>query len=187
MSKLNIIVGSTRPGRLGIAVANWFVERARSHGHFELELVDLAAVNLPMLDEPKHPSLREYEHVHTRAWSATVASADAFVFVTPEYNHGAPAPLVNAIDYLVHEWSYKPAAFVSYGGISGGTRSAEMTRQLLGAVKVVVIPEAVNIPFIFNTVKDGVYLGGPSPDHAAQIVLDELARWDSALRALRAA
>ena len=113
MPKLSIVVGSTRPGRIGLAVATWFVERARAHGGFEIELVDLAALNLPMLDEPKHPSLREYTHAHTRAWSATVASADAFVFVTPEYNHGAPAPLINAIDYLVHEWSYKPAAFVS--------------------------------------------------------------------------
>ena len=186
MPKLNIIVGSTRPGRVGLAVATWFVDRARAHGRFEIELVDLAALNLPMLDEPKHPRLREYVHAHTRAWSTTVAGADAFVFVTPEYNHGAPAPLVNAIDYLAHEWSYKPAAFVSYGGISGGTRSAEMTRQLLAAVKVVAIPEAVNIPFIFNVVKDGAYLGAPPMDHAALVILDELARWESALRALRA-
>src|SRR5262245_20375897 len=119
MLNLHVVIVSTRPGRGGPAVARWFVEQASSHGAFQMKLVDLAEVNLPLLDEPSHPRLRDYKHEHTKKWSATVAEADAFVFVTPEYNYSAPASLINALDYLFHEWAYKPAGFVSYGGVSG--------------------------------------------------------------------
>src|SRR4051794_37691276 len=121
MPVLQTIVVSTRPGRAGLPVAQWFHDYARQHGKFAAELVDLAEVDLPLFDEPSHPRLRHYQHDHTRQWSARVARADAFVFVTPEYNHATPPSLVNAIDYLVHEWAYKPVGFVSYGGVSGGT------------------------------------------------------------------
>ena len=135
--KLDIVLHlSTRDGREGFPIAEWVLERARGHGAFEPELVDLRKVNLPLFDEPKHPRFRQYEHAHTKAWSAIVAAADAFVFVTPEYNYGMPPALLNAIDYLSAEWAYKAAAIVSYGGISGGTRSAQMTKQMLPSVKV---------------------------------------------------
>ena len=107
--RLNIIIGSTRPGRLGPAVANWFDGFAREHGAFEPVLVDLADFDLPVYDEPNHPRLRQYVHEHTRRWSASVDAADAYVFVTPEYNYLAPPALVNALDYVLHEWAYKPA------------------------------------------------------------------------------
>ena len=113
---------SRRP-RKGPAVAAWFEQVAREQGKFEVEPIDLKAVNLPLLDEPEHPRLRRYKHEHTKAWSATVQRADAFVFVTPEYNFSMPPSLVNAVDYLVHEWNYKPVGFVSYGGVSGGLRA----------------------------------------------------------------
>ena len=129
--KLQVIFASTREGRQGFPIAEWVVERARAHGKFEPELVDLREVNLPLFDEPQHPRLRQYQHAHTKAWSAIVAAADAFVFVTPEYNYGMPPALLNAIDYLSAEWAYKPAAIVSYGGVSGGTRSAQMTKLML--------------------------------------------------------
>src|SRR5947209_7654159 len=121
--KLEIIIASTRPGRVGLPVAQWFYQRAVAHGGFEVELVDLAEINLPFMDEPKHPRLRQYVHQHTRDWSAKVDSADAFVFVTPEYNFSFNAVLKNALDYLHWEWQYKPAGFVSYGGVSAGTRA----------------------------------------------------------------
>jgi len=121
--KLHIIICSTRPGRVGPSVAQWAYDAAVAHGGFEPVLVDLASFGLPVFDEPEHPRLGKYQHAHTKAWSASVAAADAFVFVTPEYNFGPPPALVNALNYLSREWQYKPAAFVSYGGHSGGMRA----------------------------------------------------------------
>src|SRR5208283_3531862 len=107
MLNLQVIVASTRLERKGPLVAAWFLDRARAHGKFDIELVDLAALNLPVFDEPKHPRLQDYAHEHTKTWSKTVARADAFVFVTPEYDFSAPASLVNALQYLLVEWAYK--------------------------------------------------------------------------------
>src|SRR5262245_52724626 len=123
MLKLDVIIASTRPERAGLPIANWFIEHAQKHGRFEVVRADLKEINLPLLDEPKHPRLQQYEREHTRRWSATVKAADAFVIVTPEYNFSSPPALVNALDYLYTEWNYKPAGFVSYGGASGGMRS----------------------------------------------------------------
>ena len=119
MSHLQVIVASTRKGRSGLGVAQWFLDRTKQHGKFDVELIDLQAVNLPLLDEPNHPRLRQYQHAHTKSWSATISRADAYVFVTPEYNFGPPPALINALDYVYLEWNYKPAGFVSYGGVSG--------------------------------------------------------------------
>jgi len=110
---LQIIIASTRPGRVGPSVAAWFHDRAVKAGDFEVELIDLAEVNLPMFDEPKHPRFGEYVHQHTKDWSATIARADAYVFVIPEYNYGYNAAIKNAIDYLNREWQYKPLGFVT--------------------------------------------------------------------------
>jgi NAD(P)H-dependent FMN reductase len=186
MRRLGVIVASTRRGRLGLGIANWFVERARQHGGFELELIDLLALNLPLLDEPNHPRLRLYQHAHTKAWSATVSRADAYVFITPEYNHGAPPALVNALDYLFVEWNYKAAGFVSYGGVSGGTRSVQMVKLVVAALKMVPIFEAVHVPFFSKLIEGDVFKGGESYDKAATAMLDEMVRWTDALKALRA-
>src|ERR1700722_1138798 len=118
MPKLMIVIASTRPGRVGLPVGEWFHGRAREHAGFDVAMVDLAELELPLLDEASHPRLRQYTKQHTREWSAMVDDADAFVFVTSEYNHGYPAALKNAIDYLHHEWQYKPVGFVSYGGVA---------------------------------------------------------------------
>jgi NAD(P)H-dependent FMN reductase len=186
MPKLQVIIVSTRPQRTGVPVAQWFLEQAQKHHKFEVELVDLKAIDLPLLDEPKHPRFRQYEHAHTKAWSAKVASADAFVFVTPEYNYGAPAPLVNALDFLYAEWAYKPAGFVSYGGVSGGTRSVQMAKLIMTTLKIVPIPEAVTIPFVAQSLDDaGRFKGGSTFEQAASTMLDELHRWSDALRVLR--
>ncbi len=184
LPKLQIIFASTRDGRVGLPVAQWFRDRAKAHAAFEVELVDLREVALPLFDEPHHPRLQNYQHAHTKAWSARVASADAFVFVTPEYNHGSPPSLLNALDYLVREWAYKPVGFVSYGGVSAGTRSVQMTKQVVVGLKMMPIPEAVNIPFFTKHITGGVF-DGSTQETAATRMLDELARWTAALATLR--
>jgi NAD(P)H-dependent FMN reductase len=136
MPNLTVIIASTRPGRAGLPIATWFAERARAHRAFDVRVVDLAAVDPPMYDEPDDPRLRRYRNAHTKRWTAIVDAADAFVFVTPEYNHGYPATLKNAIDYLHDEWSSKPAGFVSYGGASAGTRAAPQLKQVITAVRM---------------------------------------------------
>jgi len=185
MHKLHVVIASTRPGRVGLPVGKWFHEAARGHAAFETRLVDLAEVNLPLFDEPKHPRFGEYERPHTRAWSAIVSEADAFVFVTPEYNYSAPPSLLNAIDFLHGEWRYKPVGFVSYGGPAGGTRSVQMLKQTVTSLKMMPIPEAVMLPLVAKQVEDGVFRATDANQSAAAAMLDELARWTAALKTLR--
>ena len=186
---LAIVIASTRPTRVGPLVGRWFHERVLKRGTFEVDLVDLAEVNLPLFNEPKHPRLKQYEHAHTRAWSARVDRADAFVFVTPEYNFGPPPSLINAIDYLVQEWACKPVAFVSYGGVAGGTRSVQITKLIVTALKMMPLPEAVIVPFIAQHInKDtGTFMATEAHEKAADVMLAELLRWAEALRPLRSA
>jgi NAD(P)H-dependent FMN reductase len=181
-----VIIASTRPGRGGGPVAQWFIERAAGHGGFEVTVVDLAEFRLPLLDEPEHPRLRRYSRDHTLEWSERVEAADAFVFVTPEYNHGYPASLKNAIDYLHHEWRYKPVGFVSYGGVAAGTRSVEQMQQVVTAVKLTPVIEQVNIPFYTQFIgEDGVVHANEVMEQAAVAMLDQLVRLEVALRPLR--
>jgi NAD(P)H-dependent FMN reductase len=183
--KLHVIIASVRPGRMGLPVGTWFNAFAQKHGKFEVTLVDLAKVNLPFLDEPKHPRLAEYEKPHTKAWSALIDAADAFVFVTPEYNHSAPPALLNALDFLFNEWLYKPVGFVSYGGPAFGARSVVMTKQKVVALKMMPMFESVGIPLIIQHVKDGVFTPTEQHERAATTMLDELLRWAEALTVLR--
>ncbi|MEU1689128.1 NADPH-dependent FMN reductase [Micromonospora sp. NPDC005707] len=187
MPTLQIIIASTRPGRLGLPVAEWIQAAAVKHGGFDqVELVDLAEWNLPFMNEPNHPRLRRYEHQHTRDWSATIDRADAFLIVMPEYNYGYTAPLKNAIDYLAHEWAYKPVGLVSYGGVSAGTRAAQMIKQVLTTLKMTPIPEAVHIPFVATFIDDdGALRPNDTMDASAEAMLDELVHWTSALTPLR--
>ncbi len=183
---LMIIIASTRPGRVGLPVAQWFEWRAIAHGGFTIDLVDLAALNLPFMDEPNHPRLRQYTRQHTKDWSARVAVADAFVFVMPEYNYGFNAPLKNAIDYLQHEWLYKPVGFVSYGGVSAGTRAVQMIKQVVTTLKMTPLFEAVSIPFVQQFINDqGEVQANEIMEVAATALLDELQRVEGALRPLR--
>ena len=187
MPRLQIIIASTRPGRAGLPVGQWVDAYARAHGGFEVELVDLAEEKLPFVDEPNHPRLRQYTQAHTRRWSAKVQSADAFVFVMPEYNHGLTAPLKNAIDFLHGEWQYKPVGLVSYGGVSAGTRAAQMVKQVLVALKMTPLFEAVSIPFIAQFIDDeGRLTPNEAMEQSATAMLDELLRVEQALRPLRA-
>jgi NAD(P)H-dependent FMN reductase len=184
---LQIVIVSTRKGRLGPAVGDWFHRHAQTFEGFDVELVDLADVNLPLFDEPHHPRLANYQHEHTKRWSAIVSRADAFVFVTPEYNFSTPPSLVNALDYLSREWAYKPAAFVSYGGISGGMRSVMMAKAILTSLRMVPIVEAVNIPMFAQQIdhSTGEFNATEANEKAAAAMLKELHRWAEALREMR--
>ena len=183
--RLNIIAASTRPGRVGISVARWFHEHANAHGAFDAHLVDLADFDLPIYDEPKHPRMQDYSHDHTRRWSESVAAADAFVFVTPEYNYGPTPALVNALNYVYKEWNYKPAALVSYGGISGGLRGVEAVKGTLAVLKMMAIPEGVPLPLVFAQIEDGVFKPKEINDKGADAMLAELAKWAEALKPMR--
>src|SRR3982751_1583759 len=130
MNKIAIIIGSTRPGRNGEAVAKWVYDIAKKRSDAEFELVDIKDFNLPLLDEPMPPSTGQYTQPHTKAWAAKIDTFDAFVFVTPEYNHGTSGALKNAIDFLFREWNNKAAGFVSYGS-AGGARAVEHLRQVM--------------------------------------------------------
>jgi NAD(P)H-dependent FMN reductase len=183
---LNILICSTRPGRVGPQVGAWAHAAAQAHGGFEARLVDLAAFQLPIFDEPEHPRLRRYMHEHTLAWSASVNEADAFLFVLPEYNFGPPGALVNALNYLVLEWNYKAVGFVSYGGMSGGIRAVQVTKGLLTTLKVVPMLEAVAIPLVGQQLQaNGGLAANPANGAAATAMLDELLRWTCALQELR--
>ena len=187
MRTLQIIIASTRPGRIGLPVAEWINGVAQKHDAFDdVRLVDLAEWNLPFMDEPHHPRLRRYEHQHTRDWSANIDQADAFVIVLPEYNYGYTAPLKNAIDYLHHEWAYKPVGLVSYGGVAAGARAAQMLKQVLTTLKMMPLPEAVQIPFVAQFLDDDRTIRPNTIMEAACVaMLDELARWTDALASLR--
>jgi NAD(P)H-dependent FMN reductase len=187
MPNLLIVIASTRPGRIGVPVANWFVDQASEHGGFDLEVVDLAELDLPLLDEPNHPRLRQYTKDHTHAWSATVDAVDAIVVVTAEYNHGYPAPLKNAIDYLHHEWRHKPLGFVSYGGVAAGTRAVQQLKPVAIALSLIPVVAAVNIPFVQQFLDDdGVIRGNEIMEQAASAMLDEMLALQEALAPLRA-
>ena len=183
---LQIIVGSTRPGRGGLGVAQWFADVAGSASAFNVELVDLVDYGLPLLDEPEHPRLQNYQNEHTKRWSATIDKADAYVFVTPEYNYGTSPALLNALDYLVAEWAYKPAGIVSYGGVSGGLRGAQHLKTVLNTLKIVPLMEGVPIPAYTQHVNDdGRFKPGDQVEKSAQTMLAELARWATALGTMR--
>jgi NAD(P)H-dependent FMN reductase len=172
--QLHVLLASTRPGRAGDKVAAWFLEHARAHDAFTTTLVDLAEVDLPFLDEPNHPSMRQYVHEHTKRWSRIVDAADAYVIVTPEYNNGITAPLKNALDCVFHEWADKPVAFVSYGGVAAGTRAVQMAKQVALALRMHPIPDGVHL-VLADVLRDGVVDPGPAADTAAAALLARLA------------
>lgn len=185
MNKLKIITSTTRPGRKGILVANWIKEIAIASGKFDVELLDLAKINLPLMDEPNHPRLQQYTHEHTKKWSAVIDSADAFIIVLSEYNFSIPAPIKNALDYLLNEWKYKPVGLVSYGGVSGGLRSAQMLKQVLTALSMMPIMEAVNIPFFAKYIHEEKFTPDEIVIKSAHVMLAELERWSEALKTMR--
>lgn len=186
MVNLKIIIASTRPGRKGPIVAKWITEKALAHPAFSVEVLDLAEINLPFLDEAAHPSMRQYQHEHTKKWSATIDGADAFIIVTPEYNYSMTAPLKNALDFLFWEWGKKPVAFVSYGGMSGGIRAVQTLKQVVTTLKMMPLVESVAIPFFTKFIDDkGVFNPDETLNKGAETMLKELESWSGALKTIR--
>jgi NAD(P)H-dependent FMN reductase len=186
MYSLKIIIASTRPGRKGISVANWFIETVKKYPDFNVEILDLAEINLPFIDEPNHPRLQQYTKEHTKQWSNTINSADAFVFIIPEYNYSMPPTLLNAIDFLYKEWNYKPVGLVSYGGMSGGTRSAQMSKQVMTAVKLMPLAEGVTLPFFTKNIDDNErFNSNELIDKSVAVMMKELLKWTAALKSIR--
>jgi NAD(P)H-dependent FMN reductase len=184
--KLQTIICSTRPGRVGPAVGRWFNEFANQQGQFETTLVDVADFNLPVFDEPNHPAMQEYEHEHTLNWSKTVAQADAYVFVIPEYNYCPPPSFFNAVNYLYREWNYKPCAFVSYGGASGGIRSAQVAKQLVTTVRMMPMVEGVMVQMPWEHFDDEKQFQALDlHTDSASSMLDEMKKWATALKTMR--
>lgn len=186
--KLQTIICSTRPGRIGPSVAQWFHNYASQHGGFDTELVDIADFDLPVYDEPVHPRMQQYEKQHTKRWGESVDAADAYVFVAPEYNYSPTPALINALNFVYKEWNYKPCGFVSYGGVSGGLRAAQMARLQVTTLKMMPLHEGVTIPAVASLIDDitGHFAANELIDDSAQTMLDELVRWAEALKPLRA-
>ncbi len=186
MHNLLVVIASVRPGRVGESVADWFTPIAEADDRFTVEVADLKELDLPFMDEPNMPGRREYTKEHTKRWSATVDRADTFVFVTPEYN-ATPAPaLKNAIDYLYHEWSYKPASFVSYGGVWAGARAVQALKPTLTQLSVMPVPEMVPIPGVSGLIdEEGNFEATEIHEKSARGMLDSLDRWSEALKTMR--
>jgi NAD(P)H-dependent FMN reductase len=179
--KIGILIGSTRPGRVGESVGKWVFEKASSRQDEIFELIDLATFNLPLLDEPAPPMLMAYTQPHTKAWSAIIQQYDGFVFVTPEYNHGIPGALKNALDYLFHEWSNKSIGFVSYGS-AGGVRAVEQLRMITAALQMAGVRESVSLNLFTDFAGFSVFK--PAEIHIQKLnaMLDQIVSWGLALK-----
>ena len=186
MIKLKIIIASTRDGRKGPAIADWVYQAAAAHGSFEAELLDLLKINLPFLDEPNHPRFKKYQKQHTWDWSAIIDAAEAFIVVTCEYNYGYPAALKNAFDFLFHEWTYKPVAFVSYGGPAGGTRAVQLFKPVVASMKMMPLLEAVYIPYFLKQINEaGIFVPTDQQNKDLAVMFEELKLWSEGLKTIR--
>ncbi len=185
MLRIAVIIGSTRPGRIGEGVARWVMEMAARRQDAEFELVDIRDFNLPLLDEPVPPSLGKYSQPHTRTWAAKIATFDAFVFVAPEYNHGISGALKNAIDFLYAEWNNKAAGFVSYGSI-GGARAVEQLRLVMGELQVADVRSQVLLSLFTDFENFTVFKPDPRHEASLNAMLDQVIAWGGALKTLRA-
>ena len=184
MLKIAIILGSTRPGRNGEAVAKWVYEIAKKRSDTEFELVDLKDFNLPLLDEPVPPSMGQYSKPHTKTWAAKVSSFDGYIFVTPEYNHGIAGALKNAIDFLFREWNNKAAGFVSYGS-AGGARAVEHLRLVMAEVQIATVRNQVLLSLFTDFENFSVFKPAPQHEKSVNALFDQVIAWSGALKGLR--
>jgi len=186
MLKVGIITGSTRPNRKSLEVAKWVLETARKRSDAEFELVDIKDFELPLLDEPMPPSMGKYLQPHTIRWASKIESLDAFIFVSPEYNHGIPAALKNAIDFLFAEWNHKAAGFVSYGS-AGGARAVEQLRLVLAELHVATVRTQVLLSMWTDFEHFTTFKPHPQHEKSVEIVLNQVVAWGGALKELRTA
>ena len=184
MTRIGIILGSTRPNRNGEQVARWVLEVASRREDAEFELVDLRDYPLPHLDEPMPPSLGQYQNEHTKQWADTIASFDGFVIVTPEYNHGTSGVLKNALDFLYAEWNNKAVGFVSYGAV-GGARAVEHLRLVAGELQMADVRQQVALSLITEFENYSAFNPGDYNLPALNTMLDQIVAWSNALAPLR--
>jgi NAD(P)H-dependent FMN reductase len=184
MIKIGIIIGSVRPGRLGEGVARWVYDIAKQRTDAAFELVDIADFHLPVMDEPIPPSAGKYSKPYTKAWAAKIGSFDAFLFVTPEYHHGIPGGLKNAIDFLYAEWNNKVAGFVSYGS-AGGVRAVEQLRLVMAELQVATVRAQVFFSLFTEFENFRVFKPGASKEAAVNTLIDQLISWGRALQTVR--
>lgn len=184
MLKIGIIVGSTRPGRNAVQVADWVYSIASQRKDAEFEIVDIYAYNLPLLDEPIPPLYGQYSKEHTKKWAEKIKSLDGFIFVTPEYNHGLTGALKNALDYLFTEWNNKAAGFVSYGS-AGGVRAVEHLRHIMGELMVADVRTQVALN-LFNDFENFTKFN-PNSHHEQTLnqMIDQILAWAGVLKTLR--
>jgi len=187
MPTIHVILGSTRQGRSGEKVARWFMAHAQARTDLDVELVDLRDWPLPFFDQQRPPMMGGYSDPAQQRWAEQVARADGYVLVTPEYNHGYPAVLKNALDHLFAEWNGKPVAFVGYGGPGGGLRAVEQLRQVVVELGMVPMRQQVALADVYAAFDQDGSLASPEHlDRQAGAVLDELAGWAARLAATRA-
>lgn len=184
MSKIQVITGSTRPGRINPQVAKWVAGIAAERPELEVEVVDIADYNLPLLDEPIPASMGSYQHAHTKKFAAKIAEADGFIFVTPEYNHSIPASLKNALDYLYAEWNNKAAAIVNYGYTASGNRAAEHLRQIFGQLQIAAVQNQVAI-FVPESFDENQFKPTDRNETDANAMIDQLELWTTAFNTIR--
>jgi NAD(P)H-dependent FMN reductase len=187
MYKVKIISSTVRPGRKGPIVANWITEEAKKHGSFDVELLDLGEIALPLMNEAAHPRMKKYEHDHSKRWSEKIDEADAFIFVTAEYDYSYPASLKNALEYLLHEWAYKPAGLVSYSiGPFAGVRAICSLKNDLLSLRTIALNEWVTIPTVEKFINDdGVFVPNESLVAQKNTMLDQLVRWTKGMNLIR--
>lgn len=184
MLKVAIIIGSTRPGRKADTVADWVLNIAARRDDASFEIVDIADFDLPLLDEPMPPSMGQYSQPHTKAWAARIADFDAFVFVTPEYNHSMSGSLKNAIDFLYREWNDKAAGFVSYGSV-GGARAVEQLRLVMGELKIADVRAQCALSLFTDFENFTTFKPQPQQGASVEAMLNDLIPWGRALQAMR--
>lgn len=184
MQKILVILGSTRPTRRGIKVAEWLKTVTAQYSDMEFDFVDLAQLDLPFLQEPQSASSGIYEYETTKAWSKRVAGADGYIIITPEYNHSFPGVLKNALDHLYHEWNRKPVAFVGYGGHLG-VRSVDQLRLVACGMEMATVYSQVEIDIFAQVDENGNFTATPKNDAQAKRMLDELKWWAQTLSAGR--
>jgi NAD(P)H-dependent FMN reductase len=183
--RLMIIVGSVRPGRIGMPIAEWVRSTAEAHGGFEIDFVDLVELALPFMDEPNHPVLHQYTKPHTIAWGDRVAAADAFILVTPEYNHSFSPALKNALDFLQKEWWRKSVGFVSYGGVSAGTRGVVSLMTTVAGLGMVRVGANVELPFAKLQIENDVFVPNEKESGVLERMFTELEQESAVLKPLQ--
>jgi len=184
MVKIGIVIGSTRPGRNGEAIARWVYDIATKRTNAEFEIVDIAAYQLPLLDEPMPAAFGQYTKPHTVAWSRKIGEFDGYIFVTPEYNHSISGALKNALDYLYAEWNNKAAGIVGYGA-AGGASAAESLRLILAELQIADVRNQVRLSLQTDFINYETFHPAANQEKSVNAMLDQVIAWSAALQTVR--